>query len=117
MLPHTSGSFGQYSWNQRGPGPDAAATSSMLVEEAVDITIGSPSPAAAFAVARSASGCTIDCTPTGASTTGAGSVSPSTVVDSSRSVASVSMRGTIAQRSNASRLALLVAPDPAPPAT
>ncbi len=60
MLPHTSGSLGQYNWNQRGPFPDASATSSMLVDDAVDITNGSPRPAAALALARSASLCTMD---------------------------------------------------------
>lgn len=59
----------------------------------------------------------MDCTPTGANMTGAGALVPSTVVDRSRWVASRSIRGTIRQRSKASRLARTVAPDPAPPAT
>ena len=63
-------------------------------DEAVDTTIGTPSPAAARAVASSPSGCRIDCTPTGASSTGAGIDVPSTVVDQSLAVLSRSIRGT-----------------------
>jgi hypothetical protein len=83
----------------------------------VDRIIGSPSSAAARATASSPSGCTIDWTPTGAVITGAGIGVPRTVVDRSRDVAPVSIRGTIRVRSNASRFARAVAPDPAAPAT
>jgi hypothetical protein len=113
----TASSLGQYSWYQRGPSPLAAATSSMVYDDAVESTIGRPRAAAARAVASSPSGCTIDCTPTGATMTGAGIAVPSTVVPRSRTVASRSMRGTMRQRSNASRLARAVAPTPALPAT
>jgi hypothetical protein len=113
----TASSVGQYSWNQRGPSPDASATSSMLCEDAVDSTIGSPSPAAARATPGSASACRIDSTPIGASSSGAGIAVPSTVVDQSRAVVSRSIRGTNPYRSNAARLARIVAPCPAPPAT
>lgn len=58
----------------------------------------------------------IPCTPTGAVITGAGMLAPSTVVCALRFVAPVSIRGTMRQWSNASRLARAVAPDPAEPA-
>ena len=73
--------------------PFASATSSMVCEEAVESTIGRPSAAAARAVASSPSGWMIDCTPTGASSTGAGIRVPSTVVLRSRPSAPRSMRG------------------------
>ena len=72
MLIVTSLSLGQYSWYHRGPSPLDSATSSIVCDEAVERTIGTPSAAAARAVASSPSGWTIDCTPTGASSTGAG---------------------------------------------
>ena len=72
---------------------------------------------AARADASSPSGCTIACTPIGASTTGAGMAVPSTVVDRSRRPTSRSIRGTIASRSKAARLARAVEPPPALPAT
>ncbi len=78
---------------------------------------GRPRAAAARAAASSASGWTIDCTPTGASSSGAGIVVPSTVADRSRTETSRSMRGTIFQRSNASAFAAIVRSAPAPPAT
>ena len=78
---------------------------------------GSPSAAAARADASSASGCTIDCTPTGASISGAGIAVPSTVVAGRAAETSRSIRGTIRQRSNASRFACIVRSAPAPPAT
>ncbi len=77
----------------------------------------SPSAAAARATASSPSGCTIDCTPTGASITGAGIAVPSTDTPRSRVSTSRSIRGTISQRSNASRFARIVFSVPAPPAT
>ena len=90
----------------------------MLVEEAVETIIGTPSRAAARATARSASGWTMDSTPTGASRTGAGIGVPSTVVLWSR-LAGVprSIRGTSRQRSNACRLASAVSSAPAEPST
>jgi hypothetical protein len=117
MLTVTASSVGQYSWYHRGPSPDASATSSMECDDAVDSTIGTPSSAAARATASSPSGCTIDITPMGASRSGAGIGVPSRVVDQSRPVVSRSIRGTIPYRSNAARLARIVAPPPAPPAT
>ena len=109
-------SFGQYSWNHLVPSPLASATASIGCEETVDRIIGSPSSAATRATASSPSGCMMPCTPTGAVSTGAGIFVPSTVAVRSRSVAPVSIRGTIRQSSNASRLARYVAPDPAAPA-
>jgi hypothetical protein len=79
--------------------------------------MGTPVAAAARATATSASGCTIDCTPTGASITGAGMAVPSTVVPRSRRLTSRSILGTIRQRRKASRLARIVSSAPAPPAT
>ncbi len=80
--------------------------------------MGTPSRAAARATADSASGCTIDSTPTGASRTGAGIGVPSSVVVWSRWAGMPrSIRGTSRQRSNASRLARIVSSPPAPPAT
>jgi hypothetical protein len=76
-----------------------------------------PSSCVTRAAASSASGCTIDCTPIGEVITGAASCWPSTVVVRSRSVAPASMRGTMRQRSKASRLARAVAPVDAAPAT
>ena len=78
---------------------------------------GSSSAAAALAAASSASGCTIDCTPTGASMIGAGMCVPSTLVRSERTDTSRSMRGTICQAAKASRLARIVRSAPAPPET
>lgn len=95
----------------------AAATSSIGVLEADDSTKGTPSAAAARAAAGSASGCMIDSTPIGASASGAGSLRPSTVTDRSRPRTSRSIRGTMRQRSSASRLARSVRPPPALPAT
>ena len=110
----TASSVGQYSWYQRGP--LGSAISSSVCDAAVEATTGSPSAAAARAEASSPSGCRIDCTPIGASSSGAGIRVPSTLVDQSRAVLSRSIRGTNPWRSNAARLARIVAPDPAPPA-
>ncbi len=114
----SSRSDGQYSWYHRDASGACAATSSMVVEAAVDTTMVRPTAAAARATARSASGCTIESTPTGASITGAGIVVPSTVVSWAR-LAGIprSIRGTRRQRSNAARLAAIVSSPPAPPAT
>ena len=76
-----------------------------------------PTEPAARAEASSPSGWAMVWTPTGASSTGAGIAVPATLVDTSRSATSRSMRGTIAHRSNARRLARAVAPLPALPAT
>ena len=74
--------------------------------------------AVARAAAGSAPGCTIDRTPTGARSTGAGIVVPSTVVPWSRLAGMPrSMRGTSRHRSKAARLAAMVSSAPAPPAT
>lgn len=113
----TSGSFGQYSWNQRSASPIASATCSIGVLDAEDSTNGTPRAAAARAAAGSASGCISDSTPTGASASGAGSARPSTSTDRSRSCTSRSMRGTIRRRARAARLARAVLPSPALPAT
>jgi hypothetical protein len=73
--------------------------------------------AAARAGARSASACRMPNTPIGASSTGAGIVVPSTVVDRSRCAGMPrSIRGSSRQWSNASRLARTVASVPAPAA-
>ena len=80
-------------------------------------TRGRPRLAAARATADSPSGWTIDSTPTGASTTGAGIGVPSTVTDVSSEETSRSMRGTSLQASNAARFARAVDSDPAAPAT
>ena len=66
---------------------------------------GSPCAAAALRAASSASGWTIDCTPTGASITGAGIARAEHGGARSRSETSRNIRGTIFQRSNACRLA------------
>jgi hypothetical protein len=87
------------------------------LDAAVLSTIGTPNSRAARATASSASGWTIDITPTGPSITGAGMPVPSTLVARSRVVTSVSIRGTIRQRSKAARLAPTVVSSPAPPAT
>ena len=79
-------------------------------------TNGTPTSAAARAIASSPSGWASVCTPIGASSTGAGSSVPSTVRASVRSETSRSIRGAIRQWSNASRLARIVLPRPAPPA-
>ncbi len=78
-------------------------------------TIGSPTAAAARAVASSPSGLTIAWAPIGASTSGAGIRVFSTVTERSRSETSRSIRGTIRQRRNASRLERIVCSAPAPP--
>ncbi len=114
---HTSGSLGQYSWNQRGPSPFSFATSSRTNDDTVDSAMPMPSSCRHPCGRRSASGCTIDCTPIGEVITGALSSLPSTVVVRSRWVEPVSMRGTMRHRSNASRFARAVAPEPAEPAT
>ena len=114
---NTSASLGQYSWNQRTPSPFAAATSSSVWDDSVDKIIGTPSSPAARARASSPSGCRMPCAATGAVTTGAGRRGPSTLVPVVRSVAPVSIRGTMRHRSKAARFARAVAPDPAEPAT
>ena len=116
-LVQSSRSFGQYSWYHRGTSPIASATASIDRDDAVDSTIGTPSDAAPSAVATSASGCTIDCTPTGASSTGAGSARPNRSVVRSRVSTPRSIRGTIRHRRNASPFSRTVSSEPAPPAT
>ena len=87
------------------------------MDAAQDSTIGRPRPAAARATARSASGCTMPSTPTGASSTGAGSAVPQTSVPRSRAVTPRNIRGSSRHRSKAARLAAIVRSEPAPPAT
>jgi hypothetical protein len=72
-----------------------------------------PREAAARAVASSPSGWARVWTPIGAMSTGAGMAVPSTVHERSRSTSPRIMRGTMRQRSNASRFARAVAPCPA----
>ena len=79
--------------------------------------IGRPTAAAARATASSPSGWTIDCTPIGASSSGAGISVPATITERSRSETSRSIRGTIRQRRNASWLERMVSSRPAPPNT
>jgi hypothetical protein len=80
-------------------------------------TIGTPIAAAARATAGSPSGWTIERTPIGASSTGAGIAVPSTVTERSVLETSRSIRGTILQCSKAARLARAVDSEPAEPAT
>jgi hypothetical protein len=89
----------------------------MVVEAAVLTTIGTPRLAAACATAGSPSGWTIERTPIGASSTGAGIGVPSTVTDRSVVDTSRSIRGTMRQASKATRFARAVDSDPAEPAT
>ena len=94
------------------------STTSSAVEDAVETTYASPSRAAARATADSASGCTIDSTPTGASITGAGMAVPSTVVAWLRTAGMPrSMRGTRRHESKAARFAAAVASTPDDPST
>ena len=79
--------------------------------------IGTRWAAAARATASSPSGCAIASTPTGASRNGTVSSVPSTVVPKDGVLTSVSIRGTIRHRRNASRFSLAVSPAPAEPAT
>ena len=88
-----------------------------MVDAALESTIGTPVAFEARATPSSASGCTIERTPTGPSRNGAGERSPSTSTERSRSAFPVSIRGRRRRRSNASRLARTVASEPAPPAT
>ncbi len=114
-LSATSLSFGQYSWNQRWPWPLASATSSIVQDAAVDMTIGTPAAAAARATATSPSGWAILSTPTGPSRIGAASRVPSTVLAYEAALTSVSIRGTIRHRRNAAVFSLTVSSVPAPP--
>ena len=97
--------------------PSSAATSSSEVDAALERIIGTPVAFEARATPSSASGWTIESTPTGASRNGAGERRPSTSTESSRSAFPVSIRGRSRRRSNASRFARIVASEPAPPAT
>ncbi len=94
----------------------AAAHSSIGTEAWFENTIGTPCSAAAWATARSASECASSSTPTGPSSSGAGSVRPSNGAVRFRGPTPASIRGTNAQRSNAARLARIVDSPPAPPA-
>ncbi len=85
--------------------------------ELVLAIIGSPSAAAARAVASSPSEWTTFCTPIGASSSGAGIAVPSRAVERSREATSRSIRGTIRRRRKASRLASIVSSLPAPAKT
>ena len=116
-LSTSSSDVDQYSWNQRGASPIAAAHSSIDTDAWLEKTIGTPRDAAARATARSASSCTSSSAPTGPSSSGAGSRRPNSSTEVSRLLTSRSTRGTTAHRSNAARLARWVASSPAPPAT
>jgi hypothetical protein len=116
-LAATAGSLGQYSWNHRGASPIAWATASSGRDEAVLRISGTPTARAARATASSASAWTMDSTPIGARRTGTGDRRPSSSTVRSRRLMSRRWRGTSRQRRNASRLARIVSPDPAPPAT
>ena len=71
----------QYSWYQRcPPSPLALATASMERALAVDMMNGTPTLAAALAVASSPSLCKMPCTPTGAMSIGEGNLTPKRVV-------------------------------------
>ena len=78
---------------------------------------GTPSDRAARATANSASGCSIACTPTGATSNGVGRRRPSSSTLKSRRDTLRRKRGTMRQRRKASRLARTVSSAPAPPAT
>ena len=81
------------------------------------VTNGRPTDDAARAAAGSPSGWAMESTPTGASASGAGHVTPRISRSIVRSETSRSIRGTIRQRSKASRLARTVASVPAAPST
>src|SRR5580698_7524759 len=89
----------------------------MAVEAAVLRIMGTPAARAALATADSPSGWAMLSTPTGASRKGDASSVPSTVLAKDGVLTSVSIRGTIRQRRNASRFSLAVSPEPAAPAT
>src|SRR5437868_4149219 len=95
----------------------AAATCSIVNEETLLSMNGTPVEAAALAVASSPSAWRIPCTPTGARRNGAGYLAPNKVMPMSRPLMSRGMTGRILRRLNASRLARIVSPPPAPPAT
>ena len=92
----------------------APATSSIGLEAWLEKIIGTPSPAAARATATSASSWASSRTPIGASRNGLGSRRPNRSTLVSRSDTSRSTRGTMRQRSKATRLARMVALPPAP---
>ena len=87
------------------------------VEAALDTTIGTPVDFDARATASSASGCTMESTPTGASRNGAAERSPRTSTERSRSAVPTSIFGRRQRRLNASRFVRIVSSAPAPPAT
>ena len=97
--------------------PSSSATVSSVWPAIVPTVIGTPSRAAARAVASSPSGWTIVWTPTGASARGAGQSDPNGEIVRSRSATSRSIRGTIRQESKARRLDSSVSPVPADPNT
>jgi len=96
--------------------PSSRATSSIGFDAWLEKIIGTHSPRAARATARSASRSTISRTPTGASMNGLFSRWPNSSTLVSRCDTSRSIRGTIFQRSNAARFARTVCSVPAPAA-
>ena len=106
----------QYSWNHRVPSPIAPATCSIGLDAWFEKITGTPSAAAAFPTAMSASLCASSSTPIGAIRNGVGRRRPRSSTDRSRSETSRSTRGTIFQRSSAARFAAIVRSAPAPPA-
>src|SRR6202042_3130586 len=98
--------------NHLGASPIAAAHTSIDAHAWLVNTYGTPTDAAARAIATSASGSSSSAAPTGPYSTGAGNVRPNSATVRSRRETSRSIRGTIFQRSNASRLARIVAPSP-----
>ena len=92
----TSSDTGQYNWYQRcALSPFAAATSSIDVVDAVDMTIGTLIFAAARATAISPSSWKRESTPTGPIKSGEEYLTPKSVTPRSRLLASTNIRGTI----------------------
>ena len=90
---------------------------SIEYDDAVDATNPMPASAAPRAAASSPSGCTIDCTPTGANSTGAACWTPNISVRRSRVDTSRSIRGTIRCRVKAALFSSSVSSVPALPNT
>ncbi len=114
-----SRSVGVYSWKKPGVSPNSAATCSIGSTDAVEAIIGTPVRAAARAVARSPcpSCAHKPITPTGAISSGDGSVIPNSSTETSRSLAPTNIRGINPQLSKAVTFTRWVCSLPEPPAT
>ena len=113
----SASSVDQYSWYHREPSPIARAVASIGEEPWLDRMYGTPTADAAAPTISSAPRRTSPAAPIGATSIGAGSRIPNSDTDRSREDTSRNILGTRAHRSNAARLARIVAPSPAPPAT